>query len=96
MARSKFHKPKHMKVFMELMAEQGCILSGDPAQLHHIRTPTNRKSDRFIIPLSPYYHTDGPKGVAIHKGKFEFESLRGSQWDLYDQALDYVLRRLIK
>lgn len=56
------------------IAEQGCMISGRPATLHHVRRFGEPKNDHRIVPLAPEYHflSHGPQSVeALGKRMFE-------------------------
>lgn len=91
---SRKYKQDHIKRYMNAVASIGCIICGAPAQIHHIRTELNSKSDLLILPLCPYHHTDGPSGDAIHNGKFEFRCLYGTEFSLLAKVLDNIARRI--
>ncbi len=46
---------------MDRVAELGCLISGQPATLHHVTGYADRmgrfaRSDRLVVPLAPEYH----------------------------------------
>ena len=56
------------------VAQDGCMISGRPATIHHVRRFGEPKDDHRILPLAPEYHfhAHGPESVeALGKAKFE-------------------------
>lgn len=81
---------KHEKQWLNRVAELGCIICGNPAQIHHIREGqgmAQRASNYLVIPLCPDHHTDGGHGVAIHAGQRTFERMYGSELDLLAETI---------
>ena len=70
------NKPVRSKRYLKWIDEQPCIISGQKATHHHIRSwwtdhgTSQKPSDIYAIPLSPEHHTDG--NYAIHRGKMKF------------------------
>lgn len=87
------------KSYHDVVAGLGCVVcrnngSGPtPAAIHHIRFGQGmgqRASDYLVIPLCHMHHQHGGKGVAIHAGQREFESLYGTELDLLAQTIGDV------
>lgn len=58
------------------LASQGCMLSGRPATLHHVRRFGEPKNDRRTLPLAPEYHFHSAGAHSIERlGKRQFERL---------------------
>lgn len=72
---------------MGLIAELGCVISGEPAELHHCftRMGGGRNHDH-VIPLAPRHHRTGGYGVAIHAGKKAFERIYGTEAELLEKV----------
>jgi hypothetical protein len=64
MARPKNYDPK----YVAWVAAQGCMISGRPATVHHVRLCGGRRDDYRILPLAPEYHL-------IQHGKESIENL---------------------
>lgn len=64
----------------------GCIISGAPAVPHHLPRQGGKKDHYRVIPLSPYHHTDGPIGEAVHQGRKSFEANYGTELELLDEV----------
>ncbi len=76
------------------VASLGCIISKQPAVLHHPRFSVGlaqRESDWLVIPLSPYHHTLGPYGQAIHNGKATFEKNYGTEAKLLAKTIQKIV-----
>jgi hypothetical protein len=55
--------------FLDRVAQIGCLITGAPAEIHHVRKGGERRDDRKVVPLSPLLHRTGPRGIAIESGK---------------------------
>ena len=91
------HQYSDMKIkdYKNNVAELGCIICGNPAQLHHPRFScglSQRASDWLVIPLCPEHHQTGGYGMAIHAGQATFEQNYGTEADL----LAKVIQRMVK
>ena len=67
------------------VAELGCIICHQPAEIHHLRTGMGigQRNDHFnVLPLCPTHHRTGGYGTAIHQGRKAFEQNFGSELDL--------------
>lgn len=91
---SRKYKPNHIKRWLKHVADIGCIVCTAPAQIHHITQNGRRISDYHVLPLCHFHHVAGPRGDAVHNGKFEFESRYGSQLKLHAKVMDHVARKL--
>lgn len=54
-------KPAAVQRHMERVAALGCLVSGQPATLHHVTGYADRmgrfsRSDKLVVPLAPEYH----------------------------------------
>ena len=67
---------------MEAVAALGCIISGQPAEVHHIAGHGVRASHYETIPLSAHHHRNGPIGEAVHSGRRSFEARYGTEREL--------------
>ena len=75
---------------MSIVAELGCVVCGDTAEIHHITTGVGmgqRANNYQVIPLCPRHHRNGGHGVAIHAGKKTWEALYGSELDILNQIM---------
>ena len=75
------------------VAEAGCELCRSPANLHHLRTGVGmgQKSDDWsIIPLCHYDHQSGPMGEAFHAGTRAWQSIHGTEAEIYVRAMKRV------
>jgi len=69
---------------MGRVATLPCAVSGKrPVVVHHLPTQGGRRNHFRTIPLSPYHHTDGPYGEAIHQGRKAFEANYGTEEELW-------------
>jgi len=85
---------KQEREHYQKMASIGCILCAhlgyteSPAELHHIRNGSTRRSDAPIIPLCPNHHRFPPDGFH-HLGRKAFERKFGlTQEHLLQMALE--------
>lgn len=76
--------------FLGQVAELGCMITGKPAEIHHVRKHGERRDDRKVVPLSHRHHRTGGYGVAIHDGKEKWQENFGSEVDMVAE----VYRRL--
>ena len=67
---------------MSAVAALGCIISGQPAEVHHIAGHGVRASHYETIPLSAWHHRNGPIGEAVHSGRRSFEARYGTEREL--------------
>lgn len=68
---------------MQKVAELGCIICGDQAQIHHAKTHMGGGRDHLqVIPLCVLHHTGGGYGVALHAGKKVWSDNFGTEEDL--------------
>ena len=76
----------------------GCIVcvgleyGETPAVPHHIGNgSTGMKASNYeVIPLCPEHHTNGGYGVAVHKGRVQWETNFGTEQELLLQTLMWV------
>jgi hypothetical protein len=57
---------------LDSIASMGCIVCGQPAEIHHLREHMGmgmRAPDERAIPLCPRHHRTGGHGIAIHAGR---------------------------
>lgn len=76
---------KAEKEHLNRVAELGCIICHQPAEIHHLRTGmgmAQRNSNFNVIPLCPLHHRTGGYGTAFHAGKKAFEQNFGSEEEL--------------
>lgn len=76
---------KAEKLHLSRVADLGCIICHQPAEIHHLRTGmgmAQRNSNFNVIPLCPLHHRTGGYGTAFHAGKKAFEQNFGSELDL--------------
>lgn len=71
----------------------GCMVCGDSAVPHHIRSGTSsgmglKASDFQTIPLCNRHHTTGGYGIAIHAGQEEWEKRYGTELEWLDRVRD--------
>ncbi len=77
--------------YMNLVAEQGCYICGQGAEIHHNtnnRAYSKKSSNFNIIPLCPNHHR-GQDGIH-HIGVKKWESIFGDQ----DKIVEKVKRRV--
>ena len=69
-----------------LVADLGCIVCGNTAEIHHCHTSMGcRKNHDLVIPLCCDCHRGG-YGVGIHGGKAEFEARNGTEAALLEKV----------
>ena len=77
------------------VAALGCLLCGQPAQVHHLRAGQGmgqRASHFLTVPLCSDHHTDGGEGVAFHASPRQFEALYGTELDLLARTIERLTR----
>ena len=82
--------------YKELVVSMGCIITGQPAEPHHVKcfhAGWGKVSDFLIIPLCPELHTDG--NDAFHHDQKLFEMKYGYEWALLAETIQRVTMRLI-
>ena len=70
------------RAHMARVADLGCCICGNDAEVHHITTGVGmgmRASHYDTIPLCHRHHRTGGFGVAIHAGKKTWETRYGSE-----------------
>ena len=65
------------------VAELGCLVCGNPANVHHIRAE-RIKNDFLTIPLCREHHQGD---FSIHMSKRQFENIYGSELHLLADTL---------
>ena len=76
---------KAEKEHLNRVAELGCIICHQPAEIHHPRflAGMGQKSSNYkVIPLCPTHHRNGGYGTAFHAGKKAFEQNFGTEQQL--------------
>lgn len=78
------------------VAELGCIVCGDPASLHHIRSGqgmSQRAPDLLVIPLCPLHHQNGTTMAApsVHGAPAAFRAKYGDEHALLAETMRRVL-----
>lgn len=84
---------KEKKEHYNAVASLGCVVCGQPADIHHCkRNPTfpAKRENRPVIPLCKYHHQDGGYGFAIHAGLETWERNFGTQEELMLQVWDKI------
>jgi hypothetical protein len=89
-SRPKNYDPK----YVAWVAAQGCMISGRPATIHHVRVCGGRRDDHRILPLAPEYHLlqHGPRSSIEALGKRGFEVRYGV--NIEERVADYRARYL--
>ncbi len=62
------------KAYLAFIAAQPCLICGEPATVHHVRTLGSPKDDTRALPLCPAHHMIqwGPESIeALGKTKFQ-------------------------
>lgn len=83
------------RLYMQAVAELGCIICGSPAAIHHIRAGqgmSQRAGNCLVIPLCPEHHQHGGHGVAIHAGQKTWEGLYGTEMEMLDKTIGMVFK----
>lgn len=78
---SKKAATKEERAYMGKVAELGCLICMQPAEIHHkTGAGMGRKSSNYdIMPLCPRHHRTGGHGYAIHAGTKTWEAKYGPQ-----------------
>jgi hypothetical protein len=77
------------KIWLSTVAQHGCVICGDDAEVHHIRTGQGmgqRASNYLVVPLCPFHHRNGGK-FSRHGGGDKFKMANGSDLDLLAEFL---------
>jgi hypothetical protein len=80
---------KAEKEHLNRVAELGCLICHQPAEIHHLRTGmgmSQRNSNFNVIPLCPLHHRTGGYGTAIHAGIKAFEKNFGTESQLLERV----------
>ncbi len=66
------------KTYLAWIAAQPCLICGEPATVHHIRSFGSAKDDTRTLPLAPRYHMIqwGPESIES-LGKIKFQERHG-------------------
>jgi hypothetical protein len=85
LARPKNYDP----AYVSWVASQGCMISGRPATIHHVRICGSARDDHRILPLAPEYHLyqHGPETSIEGLGKRKFEERYGV--DIEERVANY-------
>jgi hypothetical protein len=73
------------KRHLSRVADLGCIVCGQPAEIHHPRDNVGmaqRAPHCDAIPLCPNHHRIGGHGFALHAGQVAFENTFGTEAEL--------------
>ena len=76
------------KRHMGRVAELGCIICNEPAQVHHIRDGqgmSQRASNWLVIPLCHGHHIGA---LSVHKTAKQFANIYGSELELLAATLE--------
>jgi hypothetical protein len=76
------------------VAALNCIICGNHAQIHHIRTGQGmgQRDHDATIPLCVYHHLGGSNHPAIHANKLEFEERFGTEEELLEKVNNLLKR----
>ena len=85
-------KTKEEQVWLNRVAELGCIICGAPAEIHHIGNGTmGKKASNFeVIPLCHVHHRTGGLGVAVHAGRRTWEANHGTERELLEKTRQMI------
>lgn len=76
---------KAEKLHLNRVADLGCIICHQPAEIHHLRAGmgmAQRNTNFNVIPLCPLHHRTGGYGTAFHAGRKAFEQNFGTEEEL--------------
>ncbi len=81
-------KRKVDREYLGRLVEDGCIICGSPAEVHHIGVEGmgRRADDREAIPLCPFHHRTGNQGEAVHAGRESWEANFGTEQALLEKV----------
>lgn len=77
------------KLWLAVVAQHGCIVCGEAAEVHHPRFAagmSQRASHYLAFPLCPYHHRTGGKW-AVHGDPQHFKMSFGEEADLLAEFL---------
>lgn len=77
------------KAYMNAVAQLGCLICRQPAELHHVRNNTGiglRPSHYNVIPLCHCHHRTNNFGHAVHNGVKTFEANYGTQQEMLERV----------
>ena len=81
------------KEYLNKVANLGCIICGQSAEIHHLRTGMGmgqRNDNNNVIPFCPTHHRLGGYGVAYHAGRLLFEANFGTELELLQKTKDLL------
>lgn len=84
-------KKKPNKATRELMsrvAERGCIICESPAEIHHLTGGGMGLKSKKFLALCPFHHRNGGIGNAVHSGVETWETIHGTQEELYKLTME--------
>lgn len=58
-AKRKPYKPAKIVFHHNRVADLGCLITGGPAELHHVTSDGHQRiarDDRYVVPLAPHLH----------------------------------------
>ena len=79
---------KALQAYMDAAQALGCLVCGDPAQLHHPRSgqgKAQRAQDWLVVPLCKFHH-DPPEG--IHAPRTFYTRHRLDEMDLLAMTIE--------
>ena len=76
-----------------LIAQMGCLICGQPAELHHTRAGMGQRG-KDVVPLCPRHHRQGPFGEAIHNGYKTFCAKYYSEEEMVEMVNSFLRGRL--
>jgi hypothetical protein len=84
---------KAEKEHLNKVASLGCIICGNIAEIHHVRTGMGlgqRNTNFNVIPLCHVHHRTGGHGVAFHAGKKTWQEIFGTEKDLLEKTINQI------
>ena len=90
---------KAQQAWKNAVAEMGCIICGEPAELHHPREGVGmgqRASDFLVIPLCPLHHRLGTQfhAPSVHGAPQHFRAKYGSEMELLGRVNQHMASML--
>ena len=78
---------KAEKKYLDRVANLGCYICGQIAEIHHIRTGQGLKRAKHdeVIPLCHIHHRTGGFGIAIHAGIKTWQDNFGNELDILEK-----------
>lgn len=86
------------KTYMDTVASLGCLICGEPAELHHPRAALDiagvgkKANDWLVLPLCPRHHNSGAYGEGIHASYEAFRRNHGSESELLARVIEQIWR----